>query len=1184
MKKFLYNTFLNQMHRLPCSGVQELLNKYQNDLEKISLVNSNQIINQIDAKFNIVQQWQQKDGMIDVLTFKQIAKSKVPKLSNYIFEEMKNLNKLHPIIQIEVANLLEESERINLLNNYGERLSPIVIQNLILALNKDNQKSMLVKFQKNIVDTDYKVLLTFIGTLNVDNQKSFLLAIKDFVKSLSEEQISYLVLSVYENNMDYFFNEYRDVIISLENKYFIQLLSILSSDATVLFSKCFREKIKTIPADILVYKLGLAIDDMEQIYNIWKSNSDKLTELSNAYFDLIISRLDDKLRLKSLSDFKARYNNMDAKELLDLFEFDSNEMKTQLFVEYKDKLSVLDGKTFIDYINENVDNSALRNKIFLLYKDYLCGLSDEDFIYFIGNYSENNLKYSFGIDQKEATKEELIDYVFTNFSNRLKAITPEFIPKLFSNSDSCLQHKYVEVLDESIKRLIQGKKHIGKLLNSAWGDSKKEIFESYLEQFKELSASDWYSLLNVIRNNDYNIIENLLLECNIDNFDFIDKDNLLNSSRAKKMFYYFERNSQNKMYAKYTELAENNMYEELMTEYEELMTKVVDEDTENILINYNSINLLVLLRVLLKYHIINDKNDYYQMFKEMYMSRLLDTLNKENIENVNLIKDSLFYRLVKGSVDSIMLISIKTLKELIFFNRNIVDINDRDNINMYTPAEIEPFVENLTEEQVITLNNKLFKQICEKLLENYKDEYPEKSSIRNLAIRLYLSVGYQNTKKLIDLKLPFTRYEYIFNGIDIKRIKLNENGEPIINKKLNDFMFGSNIGDDNTNINRLLQDKIPEFEKRFSDIYNGWETIYRNLNGNVTVARILKWFEENKFLLNPDEYRLLPILSEIGTNENNLQKARELYSDMKNRQFSTIPKVSGNYNNEYTYEMLDLDDPLGLVVGYITRCCFLIDGMSSSSLFHSAQSKDGRIFIVRKNGELIAQSWVWRNGNLVCFDNVESRGNYDNDILLETYKKASQNIIDVSAKDENTKEQIKLVTFGGGYSKISKPQEQVPKNKLHTPRVDNYIYTDAKCEQFILASNGENELYYGDVKAQYRDIRKKPDRYSELSLLDREQKSSIIKRIRSIEFSKNGSIRNLDFNNYSYVSVADDWYMLLNNNGEVECILLENDNRARKELYDELDRLETTFAEMCINVDSNNLRRKVLTLIKKGDC
>ena len=636
------------------------------------------------------------------------------------------------------------------------------------------------------------------------------------------------------------------------------------------------------------------------------------------------------------------------------------------------------------------------------------------------------------------------------------------------------------------------------------------------------------------------------------------------------------------LYIKYFELAKNGDINALMDKYDELMTKVVDSNATDVLIDYNCSELLILLRVLLANHIINDKDDYYQMFKEMYMSKIFEVLEKENTDNVSIIKDSIFYRLVKGSIAPTSLIPIKTLKGLIFFNKNSVKLED-DNINSYAPAEIESFVETLTEEQVIGLNNKLFKQICEKLYEISKDDYPSKSSVRNLAIRLYLSVGYQNSKRLLDLKVPFTRYEYIFNGVNIKRIQLNENGEPVINKKLNDFLFGSNINDDNTNINKLLQNPIPEFEKRFSEIYNGWETIYTTLNGNVTLTRILKWFEENKVLLNPDEYRLASVLNEIGSNERVIEKARSLYSDMKNRKFSTIPKISGSYDNEYTYEMLDLDDPLGLAVGYITRCCFLIDGMSRTSLYHSAQSKDGRIFVVRRNGELVAQSWVWRNGNLVCFDNVETRGNYDYNTLLETYKKASKNIISSSLKDEDTKEQIKLVTFGGSYSKMEKPKEQVPKNKIQTPRVEGHIYCDAKYEQYILATNGETELYYGDVKAEYKDVRKKPIKYTNLSLLDREQKSGIIKKIRSIDFTKSGNIRTLEFDNYCYAEISDDWYILINNNGEVECSLVESDSRAISELYDELDELDETFKKLGVRADSSNVREKVLSLVKGSE-
>lgn len=1182
MEPFSINIFLSQIGRLPAKDVQKLVEEHLDDLQKMSIVDANQIFKFVEDKFKIVSNWQNSDGMVDILTFKMIA-NKIPSISKYTFEEIDNINKLNPTIQVEVANDLTENEKLNLLNNFGSKLTALAVQNFVLSLSLENQKKMIVKFKDKITDCDSKLMLSFIGALQPDNQKLFLKIISNYIKGLDADSISTIITTIYEENIEYFLTEYRECIESFDQKDFVEFLSMLSGSGIVLCSKYFDSKIKDIPSDVLMYKLGMSLDDPDQIYSIWKANSSKLTELSDAYFNLVIGRLDDDLRLNSLSDFKDKYNRMDVRELLDLFEFDYDEIKTKLFLEYKDKISEIDGKVFIDYINENINKSTLKNKIFLLYKDFLCNLSDEDFIYFIGNYSEHNLKYSWNIDEKETTKQELIDYVFTNFSERLKNIKPAYIPKLFSDSDSCLQHKYVEVLSENIKQLIHEKTYIEKLLRSVWGDSKEEILNTFIEQFKELSASDWYGLLNVIHGYDYNIIENLLLECDVDDFTFVNKDILLSNDNAKKMFSYFERNLQNKMYIKYTELAENNKREELMSKYEELMTKVVDENAENVLIDYNCINLLALLRVLLKNHIINDKDDYYQMFKEIYMSKLLNDLDKENPENINVIKDSLFYRLVKGSVNPTMLIPIKTLKGLIFFNKNIIGINCNDDINVYDPEEIEPFVENLKEEQVIALNNKLFKQVCGKLLDNYIEECPEKSSVRNLAIKLYLSVGYQHAKRLIDLKVPFTRYEYIFNGIDIKRINLNDNGEPIINKKLNDFMFGSNINDKNTNINRLLKDEIPEFEKRFADIYNGWENIYQKLNGNVTVARILKWFEENKILLNPDEYHLSEILNELGSNENNLQKARELYSDMKNRKFSTIPKVSGNYNDEYTYEMLDLDDPLGLAVGYITRCCFLIDGESSSALFHSAQSKDGRIFIVRKNGELIAQSWVWRNGNLVCFDNVESRGNFDWDILLETYKKASQNILDISSKDEDTKEQIKLVTFGGGYSKISKPKEQVPRKKIQRPRVKGYIYTDARYDQFILASNGEQELYYGDVKAQYKDNRKKPERYTKLSLLDREQKSSIIKKIKSIEFSKMGIIRIIDFDNYKYASIADDWYILLNNNGEVECMLLENDDRARVELYDEIDKLGKTFTEMGVYADSKAVSGKILSLVKGSE-
>lgn len=1175
MSNFSINILFSQIGRLSATTVQRLIEEHLDDLKTLSIVDANQILNFIERKFETVSNWNSSDGIVDIMTFKLIA-TRIPQLSRYTFEEIDNINQLNPTIQVEVAHALEEEEILNLLNNFRNKLDTLPIQNFILALSIENQRRMIIQLKDKITQCDPKIFLSFLGALPSSNQIFCIKSLKSYMENLNAEDLSMIMTVIYEENIKDFFHEFKESINNLEKKDFIQFMSALPGDTIIVFTKEFKDKIKNIPADIIMYQLGMNVEESQQIYSFWKTNPTKLAELSNTYFNLIISRLNQEQRLSSLTDFKDKYNQMNSQELLDFFEYDEDRIKAKLLLEYPHKMQEIDSRKFIDYINENINNKELRNQIFLCYKPTLCTLPDEDFIYFIHNYSERIRKYS--RNTTETTKEELTKFIVGNFIERLKTITSEHIPLLFSESDTCLQQEYIDSLRDNIRQLIHEKTWIKDLLRSCWGNSKQTILSTFMEEWKTLSAKDWYTLLDTISANDYSIIERLLLECDINNYDFI-TGNITNAN-AKKMFSYFEKNLQNKLTKKYTELAKNGQIQELLTEYKKLFTVLTQEDINNVLTNYTATSLLILLKVLLDYNVINDQDEYYQKMKDLYMSELLQQLEKEKSENINIIKDSIFYRLVKGSINPSTLLSIKTLKGLIFLSKNSLEVQGNQNINSYTPSEIESLVENLTETQVIRLNNKLFKQLCQTLLDKHQSEHPSKTSIRNLAIKLYLAVGFQHAKKLIELNVPFTRYEYIFNEIETKKIRLNENGEPIINKKLMDFLFGSNMRDENTNINRLLQDKIPDFEKKFAQIYNGWETICQELNGIVTVTRILKWFESHKIILNPDEYRLEPILNEIGDDPQILERARNLYNDMKNRKYSTIPKVQGNYNDEYSYEMLDLDNPYGLIVGYITRCCFLINGESRSSLFHSAQSKDGRIFVVRKNGELIAQSWVWRNGNLVCFDNVETKGKYNWDTLLEIYQEAAKKIQMISKKEESTKEQIKLVTFGGSYSKISKPNELVPKKEIKTPRVEQNIYTDARYEQYILSKDTEQELYYGDVSAQYQDTRKPPSKFSNPSNLEQEEKTFITKKIRSIDFSKTGNSSTINLEEYKYALIADDWYILLHNNGEVQCTLLDHDERAKEEMLVELD---TLLNDTSMDKDATEVKKKVLTFLKEED-
>lgn len=265
---------------------------------------------------------------------------------------------------------------------------------------------------------------------------------------------------------------------------------------------------------------------------------------------------------------------------------------------------------------------------------------------------------------------------------------------------------------------------------------------------------------------------------------------------------------------------------------------------------------------------------------------------------------------------------------------------------------------------------------------------------------------------------------------------------------------------------------------------------------------------------------------------------------MKERQYSSIPKVQGNID-DYEYEMLDLDDPLALAVGYITRCCFLINGLSRESLYHSISNKNGRTFVVRKDGELIAQSWVWRNGNALCFDNVETRGNYSYDTLLEIYQKASGELLDISNQTENETESLKVITYGTSESRMSRPEKTF---EGELPRVlENVGYSDAKYEQCVLAERKYKSLYYGDVVARYEDPRPQIKEYTDISTMSDKEIADLNRELDAIEYSKTGKSRETNVRNCRYVICSKDWYIAIGNDGKVTTQILNKDNRAAEE-------------------------------------
>ena len=87
--------------------------------------------------------------------------------------------------------------------------------------------------------------------------------------------------------------------------------------------------------------------------------------------------------------------------------------------------------------------------------------------------------------------------------------------------------------------------------------------------------------------------------------------------------------------------------------------------------------------------------------------------------------------------------------------------------------------------------------------------------------------------------------------------------------------------------------------------------------------------------------------------------------------YESVPAVEVKWG-KYTMRRLSKDDPFNLLVGNVVYCCQKVGGAGESCAVHAACSPDGATYVMYKNGSPIAQSWAWRQGNILVLDNVET--------------------------------------------------------------------------------------------------------------------------------------------------------------------------------------------------------------------
>lgn len=426
-------------------------------------------------------------------------------------------------------------------------------------------------------------------------------------------------------------------------------------------------------------------------------------------------------------------------------------------------------------------------------------------------------------------------------------------------------------------------------------------------------------------------------------------------------------------------------------------------------------------------------------------------------------------------------------------------------------------------------------------------------------LNMLISLGFQNAKDLLEGKYGYVSSSMLinaFNRIDLDEYNLN-NKQVIRTEYQNamiSFLFGNGTTAEEHNIKKILSG---EAGVNLAVLIGNWKLLYYISGGKVKLKDINRLLDDLSPMLKDYQQVLSPVIKKAGTDM--LPKILEAFELMCQRSESTIPKVEGMVE-DFEYEVLDLDSANQMYVGYDTVCCFTFEGASSDALFDALTSKTSRIMVIRKNGKIVAQSWIWRNGNVLCFDDIEKVGvSRKNDpIFVEICREAAKKILEVSAGSEEAEEKIEICTIGVspndtgvGRRTVESVSKKLEREETLCPIPNNgndSIYTDAST-QFVLAKSQSYEHSKSFIPTvRYQDKR------VEITVCDPQQSSKETVQLADLAIHKIDDFSKSNTQNYasdfSFVAYGKDWYIGITPNGTIVERKYGTDERKDSEIKD----------------------------------
>ena len=355
---FEINIFVNKIQRMPLSKVQEMLKKYDKEIEKLPFLDANAILNFVEKRFNLYERISSSEVLFQRVLFSDLAYENRGFGNTEIEESAKNeLKSLDLLTLIESLQYMDKDCIKEVLRKHHNLLEPKIVETIIINLPEEEQISAIEVCKDELMNSEPNTFYNFMASVGKDTQKYILETFEEKFKDYSSEDMSNVAMSLYQDNIDFYTQKYARNIGNDEDCYKV----IMSSNDENLEETVnrFKDQIQNIDADSLMKMFCLKTNNSELLYKIWSELGGKLAEVSTPYFKTFIRRLEDKERVDSIYKLKEKFSTMDLNEIVELFEYDSDEVKATVLLEYRDRFSGEKSQTLEKFMSKSVKNKMI---------------------------------------------------------------------------------------------------------------------------------------------------------------------------------------------------------------------------------------------------------------------------------------------------------------------------------------------------------------------------------------------------------------------------------------------------------------------------------------------------------------------------------------------------------------------------------------------------------------------------------------------------------------------------------------------------------------------------------------------------------------------------------------------------------------------------------------------------------